>query len=61
MRTIPTGRGIEIVETGQPTHCPNGHELAGNVVVGYSTSPDGGRARCYSCKTCWAVVWDEPT
>jgi hypothetical protein len=62
MDTIRTGRTPhEIVETGQPESCANGHPLAGNVIVGYGSHPDGGRARCYTCKVCGETWWDEPT
>jgi hypothetical protein len=58
--TIATGRTAhELVEVA-PSHCPAGHRLGvRQVLVGFGISPDGVRARSWTCRTCGAIVWDE--
>lgn len=61
MDIVATGRGAEVIETGQPTTCGNGHDLAGNILISYGEHPAGGRARTWTCKTCWHVTYNQPS
>lgn len=61
MDLLPIGNGQVVLETGAPTHCPNGHPLgAGTMLAGYdSPDPDTvGRSRTITCRACLAVWYD---
>jgi len=52
---------VQLSETS-PMHCPKGHTLAGNVVVGWlPCSCAGGRGhRSWQCQRCQATTYEPP-
>ena len=58
---MQTDRGW--VEVGGPTHCPNGHELKGNMIRSFApcacTAKSPGH-RTWTCQTCNETIYIPP-
>jgi hypothetical protein len=52
-----------LVMTGEPTHCPDGHELAGNMSRGWvpcACSAEISGHNTWCCGTCTETIYDPP-